>query len=227
MPPQSPQPPGTRPGGYTRTIVPGHPGQPLTRAAARRYRQRRSVLMVALAIFGCAVLLVCGGILLTGALHRDSDNANAAVSEPSSNATISPKAIATAAVGASLQIPDSAGGYTTVKLIKLDQSPRVPRNSATQPKRGQFVAALVEIAATVGGSDVGLRNFRFVASDGNVSLAESFVVGIDPQLDPVSHIEQGQKKTGYVIFDCYPGKIAAGKVQVSAEDGTVIGYFTF
>lgn len=133
-------------------------------------------------------------------------------------------AVTTVAVGQAIVIKDGSV-ETTVVVASIDAKAKSD-NQFTQPKRGQFVAISVEITATKGSSDLGPSNFRFVAADGNVYLAEILVVGIEPQLDAMTKVEQGQKKSGKVVFDADPAKVIGGKVEVRTDGGDPVGYWT-
>lgn len=139
---------------------------------------------------------------------------------PQQNTTVETKA-----VKQTLTMKDS-GSEVSVLLQAVDTK-AVSDNKFSQPKRGQFVAITVEITAAKGSNDVGPSNFRFVGADGNVSLAEFLVVGIEPGLDASTTIQEGQKKSGKVVFDVDPAKIAGGKIQLSTDGGNPVGYWTF
>ncbi|MDI1465017.1 DUF4352 domain-containing protein [Catellatospora sp. KI3] len=110
----------------------------------------------------------------------------------------------------------------TIKSVKKAKSD----NQFTQPNRGQFVAVMVDILATKGTTDLGPTNFRLVATDGTVYQTEVLVVGIEPQLDFMTTVQQGQRKNGYVIFDVDPEKVAHLKVELSDDFGDPQGYWT-
>ncbi|MEV0456464.1 DUF4352 domain-containing protein [Catellatospora methionotrophica] len=110
----------------------------------------------------------------------------------------------------------------TIKSVKKAKSD----NMFDKPERGQYVAVNVDIFATKGQTDLGPSNFRLIAKDGTVYQYEILVAGIDPQLDAMTTVEQGQRKTGLVVFDIDPEKFAGLKVQVSDDYGDVQGYWT-
>lgn len=175
-----------------------------------------TVLAAALAVAG----LGCAG----GGTVTSSDNAPVSGAPAAADKAAGP---VTVALGQPITVPDGSA-QATVVATKVDKAAKA--NQFTPPKRGQFVAVTVEITATQGATDLGPSNFRFIASDGTVYQAEAFVAGIEPQLDAMTEIAQGQKKTGKVVFDCETAKIAGGKIQVSGDGfggGDPVGYWTF
>ncbi len=131
----------------------------------------------------------------------------------------------TVALGSAVVFSDS-GAEVSVVVAAVDAKAK-SNNQFDRAERGQFVAITVEATAVKGSNDIGPSNFRFVGGDGNVFQAEIMVAGIQPQLDSMTTIQQGQKKSGKVIFDCDPAKIPGGKIQLSDDSGDPVGYWTF
>lgn len=152
-----------------------------------------------------------------------SQNAAGSAAAPSPTKAAEPEGPATVKVGQGINIK-ARGTETkvTIKSVKKAKSD----NSFDEPKRGQYVAVNVDIFATKGSTDLGPSNFRLVAKDGTVYQYEILVAGIQPQLDAMTTVEQGQRKTGLVVFDIDPEKFAGLKVQASDDSGDVRGYWT-
>lgn len=110
----------------------------------------------------------------------------------------------------------------TVKSVKKAKSD----NMFDKPERGQYVAVDVDIFATKGDCDLGPSNFRLIAKDGTVYQSEILVAGIQPQLDAMTTVRQGQRKTGKVVFDVDPGKVVGLKVELSDDFSDAQGYWT-
>ncbi|GAA2395467.1 hypothetical protein Cme02nite_55710 [Catellatospora methionotrophica] len=124
---------------------------------------------------------------------------------PSLAPNVEPKGPATVKVGQAINVKFlNDETRVTVKSIKKAMSP----NQFTQPKRGQFVAVMVDIFAAKGDTDLGPSNFRLIAKDGTVYKAEFLVVGIDPQLDAMTTVNEGQRKNDNIVFDVDPDKVA-------------------
>ncbi|MFD0597131.1 DUF4352 domain-containing protein [Catellatospora coxensis] len=147
----------------------------------------------------------------------------AAAAAPSPTKAAEPDGPVTVKVGQPIDVKFmSAQTRVTVKSVKKAKSP----NQFTQPKRGQFVAVMVDIFATKGQTDLGPSNFRLIAKDGTVYQSEFLVVGIDPQLDAMTTINEGQRKNGNVVFDADPANFAGAKVELTDDFGEVQGYWT-
>lgn len=95
-----------------------------------------------------------------------------------------------------------------------------------KPKRGQFVIVSVEVEVSVGDSDIWPRSFHLVGSDGTVWGDEPGPSGFEPMLDDLT-VHQGQRKSGAVLFDADPAKLATGKVELVNWRGKPVGYWTF
>lgn len=142
---------------------------------------------------------------------------------PSPTKAAEPDGPVTVKVGQAVDVKFmSAQTRVTIKSVKKAKSP----NQFTQPKRGQFVAVMVDIFATKGQTDLGPSNFRLIAKDGTVYQSEFLVVGIDPQLDAMTTINEGQRKNGNVVFDVDPANVAGAKVELTDDFGEVQGYWT-
>jgi hypothetical protein len=152
-----------------------------------------------------------------------SPNAVASVAASPSTQAAAPAGPATVKVGQGIDMKSSrTETKVTVKTVKKAKS----NNQFDDAKRGQFVAVNVDIFATKGSTDLGPSNFRLIAADGTVYQSEFLVAGIQPQLDMMTTVEQGQRKTGLVVFDIDPEKFAGLKVQVSDDFSDVQGYWT-
>lgn len=180
-------------------------------------------------VLGTVVVLASGGDTDKTTSVAATDNPPASPKAAASNAApspapaVEPEGPATVKVGQAINVKFlNDETRVTVKSIKKAKSP----NQFTQPKRGQFVAVMVDIFAAKGDTDLGPSNFRLVAKDGTVYKAEFLVVGIDPQLEAMTTINEGQRKNGYVVFDVDPDKVAGAKVELTDDFGDVQGYWT-
>ncbi|MEU8077047.1 DUF4352 domain-containing protein [Catellatospora citrea] len=160
----------------------------------------------------------------TGAPSAGPDTAvSPAAAAPSPTEAAEPTGPSTVKVGQALNLTGrSTETKVTVKSVKKAKSD----NMFDEPERGQYVAVSVDIFATKGQTDLGPSNFRLIAKDGTVYQCEILIAGIKPQLDAMTTVEQGQRKTGLVVFDIDPEKFAGLKVQVSDDSGEVQGYWT-
>lgn len=175
-------------------------------------RRGRSIAAITTAAFALALSLACGG----------GSGSSGTGSGPGGDAA--PAGPATVALGTPIVVEDGSATASVV-LTKVEANAK-SHNQFDKSERGQFFAISVEITATKGASDIGPSNFRFIGNDGTVYQTE-FVVGITPQLDAMTEIQQSQKKVGKVVFDCEPAKVAGGKIQLSDDGGDPVGYWTF
>lgn len=174
-------------------------------------RSSHRLLAAVAGVAAAALILACGS--------GGSGSGSGSGGEPAKDA-----AAPTLALGGVQEFKD---GPAKVKVVvsAVDKNAR-SSNQFDKSERGQFVAATVEVTAVDGDTDIGPSNFRFIASDGTVYKAKPLVVGIDPPLDAMTTIHVGQRKTGKVVFDCEAAKIEGGKIEVSADGGKPVAYWT-
>jgi hypothetical protein len=184
-------------------------------------------------VIGSLIALCCVGGVVVVLASGDDTPASTAATDAATDAAGKPTAAAptkadepdgpvTVKVGEAINVRSRS---TETKVTIVTVAKAKSDNSFDKPVRGQYVAVNVDIFATKGATDLGPSNFRLVASDGTVYKYEIMVAGIEPQLDAMTKVEQGQRKTGLVVFDIDPAKFAGLKVQVSDDSGDVQGYW--
>lgn len=174
---------------------------------------RKGFWLSAAVVAAALTALACGGGESTPGRPGSPGAGNAAAVIP------------TVTLGTPITFTDN-GAEASVVVTAVDAKAKSTNQFDTN-ERGQFVAISVEATAVRGASDVGPSNFRFIGNTGDVFQAEILIAGIKPALDAMTEIQEGQKKTGKVVFDCEPAKITGGKIQLSDDLGNPVGYWTF
>lgn len=213
---------------------PAYPS-PVTPAPAKKGLSTGAIIAI---VIGSLIALCCVAgtvVALAGGGDTDPPSAVAATDDPPSPADPSESAAAapppspaadgpvTVKVGQAVNV-SSGGAQTkvTIKSVKKAKS----TNMFDEAERGQFVAVDVDIFATKGETDLGPSNFRLIAKDGTVYKYEIMIAGIKPQLDAMTTVQEGQRKTGKVVFDIDPEKFAGLKVELLDDFGDVQSYWT-
>ncbi|GGM37125.1 hypothetical protein GCM10012275_05340 [Longimycelium tulufanense] len=133
---------------------------------------------------------------------------------------------ATAPVGTPLEPVGFGTDEITVTVTGVRRD--VPaENGYVQPKRGEFLAADVEVKAirvaeTV---DVHPLKFKVVYADGEVAQA-TFYSGQAGKRLTVTRLNTGQHVSGTLVFDVDPARVAGAKIQFADPTGQPAAYWT-
>jgi hypothetical protein len=200
----------------------------------RRGRRRNPFLKtgggIALVVVSALVVVCCGGGLILYAAGKGAvDQAASQLATPGQTAAgnVAPQdGVKTVAGGQPVAGLRDGGSELQVTVSSINRAAKSSNRFDTAEK-GQFVTVQVDVLAVKGPNDIGPSNFRLISADGTVNLAEFLVAGIDPKLESSTEIQQGQRKSGLVVFDCDPAKLATVKIEFTDDRGRPQAYWTF
>lgn len=206
------------------TLPPGHyhvggppkaPKKPFLKSAGG------ITLMVVLAV----VVVCCGGGMILYTVGKDKvDQATPGQTVPGN--VVPQDGVKTVTGGQPVAGLKDGGSELQVTVSSINRAAK-SSNQFDTAQKGQFVTVQVDVVASKGANDIGPSNFRLISADGTVNLAMFVVAGIEPQLESSTEIQQGQRKSGLVVFDCDPAKLATVKIEFSDDRGRPQAYWTF
>lgn len=182
------------------------------------------VAVIIVCCAGSAALLSSDDGKLPAGSAATTDTGSSAAAKPAETKAPVKTGPLTVKLGETIEAKD---GSAVAKIVVTKFNGNVKSNNQfVKPSNGQFTAAWIEISGVSGEPDFGPSNFRLIGPDGSVFNSYYIFEPMNQMMDTSTKVREGQKKSGWVVFDCAPGNYAGSKIEMNDDFGQrLIGYW--